>query len=515
MAAAAVLAVAGATVVVQAGVGQAATPRLVLPVVETQVFPSGSGDIADDSAIWFDASNPANSAVVADSKAAAGGIAVYDLAGRLLTYQSIGMIGNVDLRDGFSLGGASVVLVGANNRTDNTIRFWTLDRVTRTLSPVSAPIPTLAPNYGFCLYRSPVSQKVYAFVDERSGGRLEQYELADTGGQVTATLVRSVNIGSQTEGCVADDELGRLYVGEEDVAIWRYGAEPGDGATRVAVDTVGGGRLVADIEGLALTYGPNGSGNLIVSSQGDSTIAVYERGGANAYVRNISIGGNGGVDAVTGTDGIDASAANFGGAFGGGLLVAHDGSNSGGTMSNLKFVPLADVLAADAAPPPPPPPPPAPGSPVTVTLTTVADTYLSTTAHGGSTSLKVSPAQYTTLLRFDATSLPANATVTAAALQPYSPSAATCRYEVHPAGDTWTESTVKASTAPPVSATVLGTSATLLSKQRMPVTLPAGSVVPGTRFTLAVKGAPGCTLGYLSSRETANGARLVVTYTTP
>ena len=54
-----------------------------------------------------------------------------------------------------------------------------------------------------------------------------------------ATKVRSFNVGSQSEACVADDDLGVLYVGEEDVAIWKYGAEPTADTTRTAVDHVG------------------------------------------------------------------------------------------------------------------------------------------------------------------------------------------------------------------------------------------------------------------------------------
>ena len=45
---------------------------LALPVAETIGF-SGSGDISDDSAIWVDPANAANSVVVADNKAASGG----------------------------------------------------------------------------------------------------------------------------------------------------------------------------------------------------------------------------------------------------------------------------------------------------------------------------------------------------------------------------------------------------------------------------------------------------------
>jgi 3-phytase len=323
--------------------------------VETEAFPTGGtfdgGDVADDSAIWVNPADPAHSAVIADNKdPAAGGIAVFDLAGRLLQFRPDGQIGNVDLRQDVPLGGHRVVLVGANNRTTNTLGFWTLDPATRQLTPVDArAITTLAPNYGFCLYRSPSSDKLYAFVSQAGGGQLEQYELVDNGGRVDARKVRALDVGSQSEGCVADDQLGQLYVAEEDVGIWKYGAEPTTGATRTQVDRVGGGQLVADVEGLTLAYGANGTGYLLASSQGDSTIAVYARTGDNPFVTRFSIAGNGGIDAVSDTDGIDVTSANAGPGFAHGLLVAHDAANSGASTSNLKYVPLDQLL--DLAPP--------------------------------------------------------------------------------------------------------------------------------------------------------------------
>jgi myo-inositol-hexaphosphate 3-phosphohydrolase len=322
--------------------------QLPYATVETEAFPVegtfDNGDVADDSAIWINPSDPARSAVIADDKdPVSGGIAVYDMSGRLLQFRQEGQIGNVDLREGFRLGGRSVVLVGANDRSDNTIRFWLLDPVTRQLTPVEArDITTLSPNYGFCMYRSSSSGKLYAFVSQADGGQLEQYELFEVGSRVDARKVRSFDIGRQTEGCVADDELGRLYVAEEDIGIWKYGAEPTAGATRIQVDRAGV-HVVADVEGLTLTYGAKGTGYLMASSQGDSTIAVYERAGDNAFVKRFRITGNGAIDAVSGTDGIDATSANAGPRFEHGVLVAHDATNSGGPNSNLKYVPLEQI----------------------------------------------------------------------------------------------------------------------------------------------------------------------------
>lgn len=320
----------------------------VSPLVENVGFP-GSGDVSDDSAIWVDRSDPGNSVVIADHKGdPGGGVGVFDLRGAELDFRADGAIGNVDLRTDFPLGGRSTVLVGANNRSTDTMALWVLDPSSRQLSPVAAPgIATTAPNYGFCMYRSKVSGKFYAFVTPRLGGAIQQFELVDDGrGLVDAVLVRTLSVSSITESCVADDDLGHLYVGQEDVALWKYGAEPSAGTTAVSVDTAGGGRLAADIEGLSIAYGPGGSGYLLVSSQGDSTVAVYDRAGSNAFLQKFRVVGGADIDGVTGTDGLDVTTMDAGPGFEQGMLVVHDESNAGGTTSNLKYVPMSAVLRA-------------------------------------------------------------------------------------------------------------------------------------------------------------------------
>jgi myo-inositol-hexaphosphate 3-phosphohydrolase len=319
------------------------------PLVENTGFP-GSGDISDDSAIWVDKTDPGASVVIADSKAdAGGGIGVFDMHGTRIQFRADGKIGNVDLREGFPLRGRDTVIVAANNRSNNTMSLWTLDPTTRTLTPVNArsiATSTGSGNYGLCLYHSKRSGKLYAFVTPNGGGSMQQLELFDDGtGRVDARAVRALPISSITESCVADDDLGHLYVGQEDVAIWKYGAEPDAGAARTSVDAVGAGHLVADIEGMAIAYGARGSGYLFVSSQGSSTFAVYARGGANRFVRSFKVVANGTIDAVSGTDGLDVTSHSVGPGFEKGLLVVHDESNSGGTTSNLKYVPLGQLVA--------------------------------------------------------------------------------------------------------------------------------------------------------------------------
>jgi 3-phytase len=315
----------------------------ITPTAETESLPAG-GD-ADDPAIWIDQAAPARSTIIGTDKE--GGIAVYDLAGKQLQYRADGDLNNVDLRDPFPLGGMSVALVTAADRTTNRLAIYRVDPATRRLVDVAARRIVIGLNaYGSCMYRSSKSGKFYVFVNSEEegaapGGEVEQWQLFDAGGgKVDARRVRRFAVGSQTEGCVADDDQGYLYIGEEDKAIWRYGAEPDAGTQRTRIDKTGsGGHLEADIEGLAIAAGTDGSGYLIASSQGNSSFSVYRREDGNEYVKTFKVAPEDGVDGAEETDGIDATTRDLGDAFSEGLLVVQDGKPDRGT-TNFKLVPL-------------------------------------------------------------------------------------------------------------------------------------------------------------------------------
>ena len=125
--------------------------------------------------------------------------------------------------------------------------------------------------YGSCVYRSPRDKAVYLFVTSKDGG-VEQYRL-DAGGElaIRAALVRTFRVGSVAEGCVADLDFGWLYVAEEKVGIWKYGAEPDSGSSRTLVSRVDDHGLAAGVEGLTIYYASGSKGYLIASSQGANT----------------------------------------------------------------------------------------------------------------------------------------------------------------------------------------------------------------------------------------------------
>jgi 3-phytase len=225
---------------------------------------------------------------------------------------------------------------------------------TRELENIAARdiISSVPEVYGFCLYHSAVSGKYYAFINSTDTGAVEQWELFDSGNErVDAKVVREFVVGSQTEGCTADDELGFFYIGEEDVAIWKYGAEPGAGEARVAVDYTDeaneNGKLVADVEGISLYYTSTGTGYLLASSQGSSEFTVYRREGDNEYLGRFVVSETAIIDGVTGSDGLDVTNVSLGERFPNGVFVTQDDTNlNPDGNQNFKLVPWENIAKA-------------------------------------------------------------------------------------------------------------------------------------------------------------------------
>lgn len=325
------------------------TPAAITASVETEPVPHAQ-DAADDPAIWVHPDDPALSTVIGTDKL--GGIAVYDLDGHVLQYRTDGRINNVDLRYDFLLGDQRVALVVATNQSHNNIEIYRVNVSTRTLVNVAtrriySAVPLIT---GICMYHSPVDGRYYVIVNDSTRGDVEQWELFDNSiGEVDAKLVRAFSVGYQTEGCVADDEYANLYIASEDVGIWKYGAEPSDGTARTMIDRVdANGHLTADVEGLAIYYGPDGDGYLLASSQGSNEFVIYERVGGNQYLTTFSIAA-GTLDQVTHTDGIDVANFALGADFPFGLFVAQDDDNDGANQ-NFKLV-RWDLIATTVDPP--------------------------------------------------------------------------------------------------------------------------------------------------------------------
>jgi 3-phytase len=333
----------------------------VAAVLETEPV-AGEKDAADDPAIWINPWDRSLSLVIGTDKRAKN-LEVYDLAGRRLQqiHDANESINNVDVRYGFPLGGeyVDIVVTGGGD-----ITIYKVDPFTRQLVDVSArTIKATHGAWGICLYRSPHSGLYYAFAQAVHNGFVEQFELFDNGlGQVDARPVRGpwdVNPADpkvedgEIEACTVDDRTGDYYVAEQDVGVWRYGAEPtAPTELRTLVLStylVNNGPLVPDVEGIAVIHDDFGS-FLLVSSQGDSSFGVF---GVDPLVvpypllRKFRVGAGPAADGCSITDGLDATSLWLGPEYPHGLFVCQDDRNTApgvtGTQ-NFKFVPLETVI---------------------------------------------------------------------------------------------------------------------------------------------------------------------------
>ena len=320
--------------------------RTAEPRAETE--PADSyGDAADDPAIWVDKRDPSRSVVIATDKKL--GLNVYDLKGKRLQVVPDGRMNNVDLREGFMLGGKATTVVAATNRTTRSVSLYRFDAATRRLSSIAAETldSGMSDPYGLCMYHSAKTGDYYVIANDSVDGKYRQWRVLDRGGKAGIELVREIAVGSQAEGCAADDELGQLYIAEEDVGLWVYSAEPDGGESRTAIDKVEGGNLTADVEGVSIYVGAGGKGYVIASNQGEDNYAVYRREAPHAFVGKFHVVANGalGVDGSSETDGLDVVSAPLNADYPMGLLVVQDGRNlMPAQRQNFKYVSWKDVM---------------------------------------------------------------------------------------------------------------------------------------------------------------------------
>ena len=316
-----------------------------LPIVQprAQTEPvARAGDAADDPAIWVDPRDPAGARVLGTNKKQ--GLLVYDLQGRQLQLLESGRLNNVDVRQDLRFGQERFDLALATRRDDNTMVLFTIDAGGRVAEAARLPT-TLDEIYGTCLYRTP-GGSLDAFVNDKDG-RYLHYRITRTGGRFGATLLRSFRFASQPEGCVADDRSGLLFAGEEKRGLWVVDADGGKPfAPRMVLPV--GDLLHADVEGMGVYRGAKRS-YLVVSSQGSNSYVVLDAAPPFRVRGAFRIGINAtvGIDGTSETDGLDVSAANFGGPYARGMLVVQDGyKRLPDGPQNFKLVAWDDVAKA-------------------------------------------------------------------------------------------------------------------------------------------------------------------------
>jgi 3-phytase len=297
-----------------------------------------------------------------------------------------GRFNNVDVLQHVEIGGGERDLAIVSDRGQDHLRIYQIDKEAvrhgRPLADVTAQnVPFVFSGnqnevdkqrtaYGLTAWYDAAHKAAYVLVSQRETTRIALYQLTADRDKIGYTLVRTLDlpteftmpngahwqpcdkpgVGPQVEGMAVDVQRGVLYAGQEDVGIWRMSAGLDDKPVRV--DRVrefgvpgqfapesqecvqgldpgfGGTHVSADVEGLTIYYGRNGSGYLISSSQGDSTFAVYQRDGRNEFVGSFRVGADTSYDGSEHCDGAAVLNVGLGDRFPQGLLVVQDGENT-------------------------------------------------------------------------------------------------------------------------------------------------------------------------------------------
>ena len=309
---------------------------------QTQPVASG-GDAADDPAIWLNPNNATGSLILGTDKKS--GLNVYDLSGKLRAQFPVGRVNNVDLRrvnhpryD---------ALAAASNRTTPGISLFGITR-DGGVEDLGLREMDLDDPYGLCLYSQ--GDKTFAWMSDKDGNlHLGQIILGDDAQQWKLAPRANLQVASQVEGCVVDDEREVLFFGEEDAGVWRLDIAAflaGDAKPQL-VARVDGEKLVADVEGMGLYH--NGEQSyLVVSSQGNNSYALFSRDGSR-FIGHFRVDANldKGIDGSSETDGLDVTSTPLGAAYPQGLLIVQDGRNRmPSEAQNFKLVSWADIATS-------------------------------------------------------------------------------------------------------------------------------------------------------------------------
>ncbi len=325
---------------------QAQFANKVYAIFETEPSVSQDGDdAADDPCIYLSPNDSSKSLIIGTNKKA--GLEVYDMMGKRLQHIKCGLVNNVDLRHGFDFKGKKGALVGASNRSKNSISFFFVDYQSNTVSDEIYSIACGVDEvYGFAMHKSLASGRFYAIVNGKNG-MVEQYEVSMVNGKMINSKVNTFKVNSQPEGMAADDETATLYIGVEEEAIFKASLMPAnDGKLLMLNQSDSTNKNIEhDIEGLAL-FKHKGKKYLIASSQGNFSYAIFEIGKNERHVTNFVIAENS-IDGVEETDGLDISTFTYSGKYPNGIFVVQDGFNyDGGTAKtqNFKIIPMDSVV---------------------------------------------------------------------------------------------------------------------------------------------------------------------------
>ena len=284
-------------------------------------------DDGNDVAFWIHPTDPAKSLVLVSAGTA--GLEAFTLDGTRSARFTGGEFDYVDVSYGAGVGADAGAMVVAYDRKQRGLWALTIDPETLAIRAASrGAFGTQGEVTGICTYRSAPTGDQYVFA--AADGLLEQWKLYAAGGEVRGTRVRTVPIGIGAAYCAADSQTASVYVTEETVGIWKLAAEPETEATRTATDLVAPfGALNEEVKGIAVYRVDASTAYLLATDVGNEGYVVYALADHKPLGRFkiVAASGNPQLDAVGESEGLAATAYDFGGAHPGGLVATFDESN--------------------------------------------------------------------------------------------------------------------------------------------------------------------------------------------
>lgn len=348
----------------------AVTSVIVKPVVETARSTISSPD-ADDMAFWIHPNDPGKSLVIATQKNA--GYSVYNTAGETLVDALPGenRYNNVDVMYDFHLNGALIDFALFTDRNNNKFAIYKIQETSPYIVDITdytsaelfnAEEPGEDTAYGEGVYKSPVSEKFYAFATQNGTWNVAQFELVANDDKIGWIKIRTITLEADdddkhAEGIVVDQEYGKTYIAQEEVGIYTLDAEPGGSPADIALDEndliaeEGDDNLVEDLEGMTIYYKNDGTGYVFISSQGNTVYGVYDRtdnAHKNSYLTSfIIVDDMEGIDGTQHTDSIDVTNIPISDQFPHGAFIAQDGTDTAASPddvgTNFKWVKWEDI----------------------------------------------------------------------------------------------------------------------------------------------------------------------------
>lgn len=307
----------------------------VYPKAETEAVNS-AGDAADDPALWVNWQDHEQSLVIGTQKKQ--GLYSYSLDGKIKQYLAVGRLNNVDLRQNVTINHRNIDLAAASNRSNNQISLFEINNqgfITPFIEVAVQP-SNFDEVYGFCMGYVK-QQLIFVVTGKDRDAELYQYNSQNN----RIEILRTLELASQSEGCVIDDETGDIYIGEENTGIWQFNYF--NQQLKIKLFSLPNPQAKADIEGLAL-FNYQAKKYLMFSSQGNDSFPIIELE-TNKIVTVIIIAENDLFDEVSGTDGIEVSQAINSKDYPQGIFIAQDDVNTKPkAFQNFKMISLAEVL---------------------------------------------------------------------------------------------------------------------------------------------------------------------------